>query len=126
VSLKIGCYYPLKTDPDHKINLTQSNKSDVPVSAYGTARSTVQGAPLSSEELREIDEYWRAGLYLCLGMEALFVGYGYTPYFVEGKTFGRHVRRWQVKAPAGGAVTPKKEKNFTWEPTPNKEDLIYG
>jgi xylulose-5-phosphate/fructose-6-phosphate phosphoketolase len=32
------------------------------------ARSTVQGAPLSSEELREIDEYWRASLYLCLGM----------------------------------------------------------
>jgi Family of unknown function (DUF5338) len=40
------------------------------------------------------------------------------------KTFGRHVRRWQVKAPASGAVTPKKEKNFSWEPTPNKEDLI--
>jgi hypothetical protein len=40
------------------------------------------------------------------------------------KTFGRHVRRWQVKAPADDAVTPKKEKNFTWEPTPNKEDLI--
>jgi xylulose-5-phosphate/fructose-6-phosphate phosphoketolase len=66
------------------MNLTQSNNSDVAVSAYGTARSTVQGAPLSSEELREIDEYWRASLYLCLGMEALFVGYGYTPYFVEG------------------------------------------
>jgi xylulose-5-phosphate/fructose-6-phosphate phosphoketolase len=38
------------------------------ISAYGTARSTVKGAPLSSEELREIDEYWRASLYLCLGM----------------------------------------------------------
>ena len=38
------------------------------ISAYGTARSTVQGAPLSSEELREIDEYWRASLFLCLGM----------------------------------------------------------
>ena len=38
------------------------------ISAYGTARSTVQGAPLSSQELREIDEYWRASLYLCLGM----------------------------------------------------------
>src|SRR5258708_20802181 len=42
--------------------------SDLAISAYGTARSTVQGAPLSSEELREIDEYWRASLYLCLGM----------------------------------------------------------
>ena len=38
------------------------------ISPYGTTRSTVQGAPLSSEELREIDEYWRASLYLCLGM----------------------------------------------------------
>jgi xylulose-5-phosphate/fructose-6-phosphate phosphoketolase len=50
------------------MNLTQSNNSDVAISAYGAARSTVQGAPLSSEELREIDEYWRASLYLCLGM----------------------------------------------------------
>ena len=38
------------------------------ISAYGTARSTVKGAPLSSEELRKIDAYWRASLYLCLGM----------------------------------------------------------
>ena len=38
------------------------------ISAYGTARSTVPGAPLSSEELGELDEYWRASLYLCLGM----------------------------------------------------------
>src|SRR5277367_4108803 len=38
------------------------------LSAYGTARSTIQGSPLSSEELRKIDAYWRASLYLCLGM----------------------------------------------------------
>ena len=36
--------------------------------AYGTARSTVKGAPLSADELRKIDGYWRASLYLCLGM----------------------------------------------------------
>ena len=41
---------------------------DAALSAYGTARSTVKGTPLSSEELRKIDEYWRASLYLCLGM----------------------------------------------------------
>jgi uncharacterized protein DUF5338 len=40
------------------------------------------------------------------------------------KTFTAHVRRLQVKAPASGAITPKKEKNFDWEPTPNKEELI--
>jgi len=30
------------------------------ISAYGPARSTIKGAPLSSEELRKIDAYWRA------------------------------------------------------------------
>ena len=47
------------------------HKDDHPenaISAYGTARSTVKGAPLSSDELRKIDAYWRASLYLCLGM----------------------------------------------------------
>src|SRR5262245_5306763 len=38
------------------------------LTAYGDARSTIQGAPLSREELRKIDAYWRASLYLCLGM----------------------------------------------------------
>ena len=38
------------------------------ISAYGPARSTIKGAPLSSDELREIDAYWSASLYLCLGM----------------------------------------------------------
>jgi len=38
------------------------------ISAYGPARSTVKGAPLSPEELENIDAYWRASLYLCMGM----------------------------------------------------------
>ena len=38
------------------------------ISAYGPARSTVSGAPLSPEELEQIDAYWRASLYVCLGM----------------------------------------------------------
>jgi len=38
------------------------------LSAYGVARSTVPGAPLSSEELRKTDAYWRACNYLMLGM----------------------------------------------------------
>src|ERR1700751_5642595 len=38
------------------------------LSAYGIARSTVEGAPLSPEELRKIDAYWRACRYLALGM----------------------------------------------------------
>jgi xylulose-5-phosphate/fructose-6-phosphate phosphoketolase len=42
--------------------------SDITLSAYGKARSTVEGSPLDPEELRKIDAYWRASLYLCLGM----------------------------------------------------------
>jgi hypothetical protein len=30
------------------------------LSAYGIARSTVQGSPLSLEDLRNTDAYWRA------------------------------------------------------------------
>ena len=38
------------------------------LSAYGKARSTIQGSPLSSEELRKTDAYWQACKYLALGM----------------------------------------------------------
>jgi len=41
---------------------------DESISAYGPARATVKGAPLSPDELRRIDAYWQASLYLCLGM----------------------------------------------------------
>src|SRR6516225_4945563 len=41
---------------------------DGAISAYGTARSTIKGAPLSRKELEQIDAYWRATLYLCVGM----------------------------------------------------------
>ena len=43
-------------------------RSDEAISAYGAARSTVEGTPLSRDELHGIDAYWRASLYLCLGM----------------------------------------------------------
>jgi xylulose-5-phosphate/fructose-6-phosphate phosphoketolase len=38
------------------------------LSAFGKARSTVPGAPLSAEELRKTDAFWRACNYLMLGM----------------------------------------------------------
>src|SRR6266403_2251334 len=38
------------------------------ISAYGTARSTIKGTPLSPGELDKMDAYWRASLYLCVGM----------------------------------------------------------
>src|SRR4051812_5695117 len=38
------------------------------LSAYGPARSTVQGKPLSADELRNVHAYWRACNFLSLGM----------------------------------------------------------
>jgi len=40
----------------------------VNLTAFGKARSTVQGAPLSAEELRKTDAFWRACNYVILGM----------------------------------------------------------
>src|ERR1700722_449436 len=41
------------------------------ISAFGKARATVAGAPLSADELRKIDAFWRASNYLALGMTYL-------------------------------------------------------
>jgi xylulose-5-phosphate/fructose-6-phosphate phosphoketolase len=38
------------------------------LSAYGKARSTIQGAPLSADELQKTHAFWRACNYLILGM----------------------------------------------------------
>src|SRR5512145_3252945 len=38
------------------------------LSAYGKARSTIQGKPLSAEALKKTHAYWRACNYLSLGM----------------------------------------------------------
>src|SRR4051794_18738027 len=46
----------------------ETRGSDPSLSAYGPARATVAGEPLGPDELYKIDAYWRASLYLCLGM----------------------------------------------------------
>src|ERR1035441_2238717 len=38
------------------------------LSAFGTARSTIQGSPLTEKEVRQMDAYFRASMFLCLGM----------------------------------------------------------
>lgn len=38
------------------------------ISPYGIARSTVSGSPLSKEDIRKYDAYFKASMYLCLGM----------------------------------------------------------
>lgn len=52
---------PSATAPDGDIEIKS-------ISPYGIARSTEPGAPLSPEELKKTDDYFRASLYLCLGM----------------------------------------------------------
>ena len=41
---------------------------DRSITAYGEARSTVSGTPLTPDQLRKTDAYWRACNYLSLGM----------------------------------------------------------
>jgi xylulose-5-phosphate/fructose-6-phosphate phosphoketolase len=48
--------------------LTQPEELAESLSAEGTARSTVTGAPLGVDELHNIDAFWRACKYLALGM----------------------------------------------------------
>jgi xylulose-5-phosphate/fructose-6-phosphate phosphoketolase len=47
---------------------TKSIEPPADLSAFGKARATIQGAPLAAEELKKMDAYWRASLYLSLGM----------------------------------------------------------
>ena len=42
--------------------------TNLSLSAYGHARSTIQGSPLGPDELRRTHAYWRACNYLALGM----------------------------------------------------------
>ena len=48
--------------------VTNSIQPPPDLSAFGKARASVQGSPLSGEEVRKFDAYWRASLYLSLGM----------------------------------------------------------
>jgi len=48
--------------------LPSTGETQRSLSAYGPARSTVQGAPLDAETLQKMDAYWRACNYLSLGM----------------------------------------------------------
>src|SRR5208282_748433 len=49
-------------------SLTEIEEFARPLSAEGTARSSVTGAPLRADELNNIDAFWRACKYLALGM----------------------------------------------------------
>ncbi|MGA7936345.1 MAG: phosphoketolase family protein [Kovacikia sp.] len=42
--------------------------ADTSISAFGNARSTIEGSPLSADELRKMNAFWRAANYLAVGM----------------------------------------------------------
>lgn len=47
---------------------TSSAATSADIGSFGPARSTVSGAPLNTEELRQTHAFWRACNYLALGM----------------------------------------------------------
>src|SRR5882724_4986354 len=66
------CRSPVKLHPapgrisEGRMNsITTESQS---ISAYGSARSTVDGSPLEPEELRRMHAYWNATLFLSAGM----------------------------------------------------------
>jgi xylulose-5-phosphate/fructose-6-phosphate phosphoketolase len=46
----------------------QAVEAEPSLNAFGPARSTVPGTPMNATEVKQIDAYFRASLYLCLGM----------------------------------------------------------
>ncbi|MBX9567268.1 MAG: phosphoketolase family protein [Candidatus Obscuribacterales bacterium] len=51
-----------------KESVAASGESVQSISAFGKARSTVEGSPLSAEELSKLHDYWKACCYLAAGM----------------------------------------------------------
>ena len=45
-----------------------SQKEEVIMAKSPVAQTTASKGPLGADELRKIDAYWRATLYLCVGM----------------------------------------------------------
>jgi xylulose-5-phosphate/fructose-6-phosphate phosphoketolase len=50
------------------VTVTEKVRNDDSISAYGTARSTVDGQPLSPSELRKTHRFWQACCYLAASM----------------------------------------------------------
>ena len=81
------------------VNETTSNQT---ISAYGPARSTITGEPLSPDEFEKIDVYWRASLYLSMGM--LYLEENpllREPLKTEPRTASRTARTWHPTTRSG-------------------------
>jgi xylulose-5-phosphate/fructose-6-phosphate phosphoketolase len=80
---------------------TTSNQA---ISAYGPARSTITGTPLSADELSKIDAYWRASLYLSMGML----------YLKENPLLREPLKREHIKARLLGHWGSDAGQSFTY------------
>lgn len=74
------------------------------ISAYGEARSTVQGECLTSEEVRQMNAYFRASLYLCLGML----------YLRDNPLLKEPLKREHLKSRLLGHWGSDAGQSFTW------------
>ncbi|CAG8958920.1 hypothetical protein HYFRA_00012917 [Hymenoscyphus fraxineus] len=74
------------------------------ISPYGVARSTVTEKPLSPEDIRKIDAYFRASMYLCLGMI----------YLRENPLLKEPLAKEHIKARILGHWGSDAGQAFTW------------
>jgi len=83
--------------------VTETTRSQA-ISAYGQARSTITGTPLSPDELEKIDAYWRASLYLSMGML----------YLKENPLLREPLKREHIKARLLGHWGSDAGQSFTY------------
>ncbi|CRG88463.1 hypothetical protein PISL3812_05493 [Talaromyces islandicus] len=86
--------------------MASSNSTDkTSISAYGMARSTVKPERLlSPEEIRKIDAYFQASLYLCLGML----------YLRDNPLLREPLKQEHIKARVLGHWGSDAGQSFTW------------
>ncbi|OGE50388.1 hypothetical protein PENARI_c017G09837 [Penicillium arizonense] len=80
------------------------NTGEKSISAYGEARSTVEGKPLDAEEVRKMNAYFRASMYLCLGML----------YLRENPLLTEPLKLEHLKARLLGHWGSDAGQSFTW------------
>ncbi|KAH8592144.1 xylulose-5-phosphate phosphoketolase [Bisporella sp. PMI_857] len=83
---------------------TTEDTSNDNISPYGIARSTITEKPLNVEELRKTNAYFRASLYLCLGML----------YLKENPLLTRPLAKSDLKARLLGHWGSDAGQAFTW------------
>ncbi|PLB54147.1 putative phosphoketolase, partial [Aspergillus steynii IBT 23096] len=81
-----------------------SNSEPLSLSAYGAARSTISGKLLSADEIRKTNAYFRASLYLCLGML----------YLRENPLLKEPLKLEHIKARLLGHWGSDAGQSFTW------------